>query len=211
MPKAVNIAAEDNLSEAIIRSLLANASRQLKVANSYPIKKGWQDDVGKGGYGYIKKSLVAFNAAAAHTPFVVLIDADDRPCPPQTIAEWLEGKLQHSDLICRVAIREAEAWLLADRSGLSEYLSIPERWIPLDTARIKDPKRYIVRMAARSSRKEIRADLAPPKGSKGKTGPYYTQSLSSFAKGLWQINEASKHSESLRRAKAAIDALSRRL
>ena len=31
MPKAVNIAAEDNLSEAVIRCLLANASRQLKV------------------------------------------------------------------------------------------------------------------------------------------------------------------------------------
>ncbi len=208
---SVNIAAEDNLSEAVIRSLLSNAPQQLKVANSYPLKKGWQDDVGKSGYGYIKKSLVAFNAAAAYTPFVVLIDGDDRPCPPQTIADWLEGKPQHADLVCRVAIREAEAWLLADRSGLSDYLSVPEKWIPLDTARIKDPKRYIVRMAARSSRKEVRADLAPPKGSKGKTGPYYTQSLSSFAKDLWQISEASKHSESLRRAKAAIDGLSRRL
>ena len=201
---------EDKLSEAVVRRLLAGASRQLKVASSYPIKKGWQDDAGKSGYGYIKKSLAAFNEVAAFTPFVVLIDADNRPCPPQTIAEWLEGKPQHSDLVCRVAIREVEAWLLADRPGLSAYLSIPEKCIPLDTARIKDPKRYIVRMAARSSRKEIRADIAPPKGSKGKTGPYYTQSLSSFVRDFWQLKEASKHSESLKRAIAAIDALSLR-
>lgn len=206
----VNIAAEDNLSEAVARRLLANASGKIKVENTYPVKKGWQDEIGKSGYGYIRKALTGFNAAAKFTPFLVLVDADNRPCPPETIAEWLDGKTRHPDLICRVAIREVETWLLADSAELADFLSVSEKCIPADVTRIKDPKRYIVRLAARSSRKEIRSDIAPPPGTKGKTGPYYTQSLCSFVKDHWRIDEAVKHSESLRRAQAAINDLCNR-
>lgn len=198
---------EDRLSETVLRILLSQARGRPVVAQSYPISKGWQKGIGPNGYGYIKKSLHSFNATAAIIPFVVLADADNRPCPPETIASWLGNHPQHPQLIVRIAVREVEAWLLADRSGMANYLGVHESWIPTDTARIKDPKRYISRLAARSRRKEIREELARAPGTRSKTGPYFNQSLQYFVKELWNIPEALKHSDSLRRATKSFDAL----
>ena len=61
------------------------------VAARYPQRKGYENDIGQGGYGYIEKGLSGFNEAAAIHRFIVLIDADDRPCPPQAIAQWLKN------------------------------------------------------------------------------------------------------------------------
>jgi hypothetical protein len=203
----VNIAAEDSLSETVLQTLLSNAKGRLQLANRYPVRKGWQVGVGPSGYGYLKKNLPGFNAAASTIPFVVLVDADDRACPPDTITDWLSGAARHPDCIVRIAVREVEAWLLADRVGLSGFLNVSERWIPTDTARIKDPKRYIVRLAARSRTKAIRDEISPRRGSKGKTGPYYNQALSRFVKDFWDTQRAVQHSDSLSRAIRAIDLL----
>lgn len=207
MHRPVNIAVEDRLSETMLKILLSGAKGKPVVTQSYPIAKGWQKDVGPNGYGYIRKNLAAFNAASAVTPFVVLVDADNRPCPPETISLWLDGILKHQDLFIRIAIREVEAWLLADRSGIASYLAVPDQFIPQDTSRIKDPKRYISRLAARSRRKEIREDLARAAGTRSKTGPFFGQSLQFFAKNLWNVNVARAHSDSLNRAMVAFDQL----
>ena len=207
MSPKVNIAVEDRLSETVLRVLLRHARSRPVVSQSFPISKGWQTEVGPNGYGYIRKNLAAFNAGAKHTPFVVLVDADNRPCPPETIRLWLDGAVQDSNLIIRVAIREVEAWLLADRLGLASYLAVSEECIPHETTRIKDPKRYIARLAARSRRKEIRTDLAREPGTRSKTGPFFAQSLQFFVKNLWDINVARCHSDSLNRAMIALDKL----
>ena len=207
MNRSIDIAVEDRLSETILRVLLASAKGRPKIGRSWPIKKGYQKLEGPSGYGYIRKNLKAFNAVAAERPFVALIDADNRPCPSETIAHWLENEEQHQNLVVRVAIREIEAWLLADRHGLSSFLAVSESWIPLNTARIRDPKRYISRLAARSKRKVIREDLARAPGTRSKTGPYFTQSLQFFAKDQWDIDAACAHSDSLRRARHALDRL----
>ncbi|MCF7789919.1 MAG: hypothetical protein K9N47_27600 [Prosthecobacter sp.] len=207
MHARVNIAAEDRLSEAVLKVLLSNAKGKPVVAHSYPVAKGWQKEVGPNGYGYIKKNLTAFNAASVHTPFVALIDADNRPCPPETIGLWLEGVQQNPTMIIRVAIREVEAWLLADRKGIASYLAVSEECIPIETSRIKDPKRYISRLAARSRRKEIRAELARAPGTRSKTGPVFAQALQFFVNNLWDFQAARAHSNSLDRAMAALDKL----
>jgi hypothetical protein len=206
-PQAVNIAVEDALSEAVVRVLLARSSTKPKIADRYPVKKGWQNGIGPSGYGYIRKSLKAFNAVAGSRPFVVLVDADNRSCPATTIAEWLGGETRHKNLLVRVAVREVEAWLLADKTGFADYLGIPARCIPAETARIKDPKTCIVRLARRSSRRGIRDDLAPASGTSARTGPYYNQGLANFVKNLWDVAAACKNSESLDRARRALDAL----
>jgi hypothetical protein len=205
--RSVNIVAEDILSEAVLQALLSSAKGRLKIANRYPIRKGWEDGIGASGYGYIKKNLRAFNAAAKTTPFVVLVDADDRTCPPDTVADWLSGAAQHSELLVRIAIREVEAWLLADRAGLSEFLAVSEKCVPNDTASIRDPKGCIVRLASRSRKKVIREEMTPPSGTKGKVGPYFNQALCRFVKDLWDLQRAVRNSDSLSRAVRAIDGL----
>lgn len=205
MKKAVNIAVEDRLSETVLRTLLSRSKSKPTIAASYPITKGWEKHGGPNGYGYIKKSLPAFNAASKSKPFVVLVDADNRPCPSETIKDWLEGAQQNPALIVRIAVREVEAWLLADRLGIADFLAVPASCIPSDVSRIRDPKRYISRLAARSRRKEIREDLARTPGTRSKTGPYFHQSLQHFVRNLWDIDVAINHSADLSRAVAALD------
>jgi hypothetical protein len=205
--RSVNIVAEDILSETVLQAILSQARGKLKVANRFPIKKGWEHGIGPSGYGYIKKNLRGFNAAAATTPFIVLVDADDRGCPPGTIVDWLSGATRHPQLIVRIAIREVEAWLLADRAALSDFLVVSEKCIPVQTARIKDPKRYIVRLAARSRRMAIRDQMCPAPNSRAKVGPYYNQTLRRFVRDFWDAARAATCSDSLLRAVRAIDAL----
>jgi hypothetical protein len=205
MNRPVNIAVEDRLSETVLRLLLSRAKGKPFVSKSYPLSKGWQKDIGPNGYGYIKKSLPAFNAASAITPFVILVDADNRPCPPETIKSWLGDETQNPNLVIRIAIREVESWLLADRSGIADFLAVPESCIPLNPSRIKDPKRYLSRLAARSRRREIREDLARAPGTRSKTGPFFSQSLQHFTKDLWDISVARLHSADLNRAILALD------
>jgi Domain of unknown function (DUF4276) len=205
MKKQVNIAVEDRLSETMLRLLLSRAKGKPIVSKSYPVSKGWEKNIGPSGYGYIKKSLPAFNAASAIIPFVILVDADTRPCPRETIKSWLGDETQNPNLVIRIAIREVEAWLLADRSGIADFLAIPESCVPLDPSRIKDPKRYLSRLAARSRRKEIRQDLARAPGTRSKTGPFFSQSLQYFTKNLWNISVARLHSADLNRTIVALD------
>lgn len=171
---------------------------------TYPIKKGWQNGIGRSGYGYIKKALPAFNAAAATVPFIVLADADDRPCPPETIRSWLGSARQHPNLFVRIAVREVESWLLADRVGISNFLAVNATMIPNNPTNVLDPKLAIVELAKQSSRSAIREELAPSPGTRGQVGPYYTQGLSGFARDLWDIDAAAIVSESLMRATWAL-------
>lgn len=207
MSKTVDIAVEDRLSEAVLRRLLAEAPGKLRVGLVHPVRRSWDTTGSTGGYGFIRKSLPGFNARARFQPIVALIDADDRPCPPETIKEWLGGKKRHKQLVIRVAVREVEAWLLADKEGLAEFLAVRKECVPSETQRLKDPKRYIVRLAARSRRREIREDLAPALGTRAKTGPLFTAAMSGFARDLWNPNEAEKHNDSLRRVRKALESI----
>ena len=207
MSKTVDIAVEDRLSEAVLRRLLAEAPGRLRVGLVHPMRRSWDASGSSGGYGYIRKALPGFNAIAGFQPVVVLVDADNRVCPPETISEWLGGKRHHPSLIVRVAVREVEAWLLADADGMSEFLSVRRDCLPLETQRLKDPKRYLVRLAARSRRRDIREELAPAVGTRAKTGPFFTAAVSGFARDLWNPEAAAKNNDSLRRARKALDSL----
>jgi len=206
MPKSVNIVVEDSLSNAILTTLL-NANGGHKVAGSYPIKSSWENGILQTGYGYIKKNLPAFNKASEVTPFVVLFDQDDRPCPIQTINDWLQGQNKHHNLVIRVAVKEVEAWLIADRSGLAEFLSVPKKSITLEPELLSDPKAYIVQLAKNSQSSIVRQDIAPGPRSSATTGPYYTRALANFARTSWDFHEAATRSQSLARAIANISTL----
>ena len=204
MSVRVYIVVEDDLSEAVLKRLLSLTARHVEVVASLPMKKAWQTKGGKSGYGYIRKQLPAFNAAASKMPHIVLVDLDDRDCPPAMIKDWLGSHSRSPDLIVRVAVREVETWLLADQQGMADFLRIQPKCIPTNPERIKDPKRYIVRLAARSRDKTTRESLAPAFGARGKVGPYFARSLAGFVRDLWDMDAAKKNSESLRRALAAL-------
>ena len=102
-PIPVNLATEDELSETVLLKVLKHLNR-FAVGNCYR----------RGGYGYLRKTISGWNGAARGIPFVLLTDLDDCECPQKLLETWL-GTTRHPNLLFRVAVREVESWLLADR------------------------------------------------------------------------------------------------
>jgi hypothetical protein len=156
----------------------------------------------KGGYGYLKKTVNGFNNAAKGTPFIVLCDLEDK-CAPSLITNWLTNP-KHPNLIFRVAVREVEAWLLADADGISSYLGVSRSMVPGNVDNIEDPKGSIIQLAKRSTKRQLRLGMVPSTGSSARVGPDYNGLLSAFVKTTWNIDRACSNSNSLRRAVKAI-------
>ena len=188
-PIPVNLAIEDELSEVVLRRLLAHAERGYAVGNAY----------GRSGYGYLKRTISGWNRAARSIPFVVLTDLDDNDCAATLIENWLTEP-RHPNLIFRVAVREVESWLLAGKSELAKFLQCPERTIPDRPDALSDPKRSLVESARASRSAAIRSRLVPKKGSTAKQGPDYNACLGAFVRTHWVIGAAAANSPSLARA-----------
>lgn len=194
MTPEVNAAVEGDVDEAVLRALVAKAGGRVSAV------------FGKAGKGYLKEKIGAFNHAATHWPWVVLVDLDhDAPCPPEFVRTWVPARSQ--GLCFRVAVREVESWLLADRRGVAGFLGVPEAVVPADADALDDPKSEIVRLATRSRRRDIREDMAPRPGSRLSIGPLYSARLIEFVTDpvrRWDVDEARARSSSLERSVAAL-------
>jgi hypothetical protein len=190
----VDIAVEDALSETVVRRLLDYADRGYAVGVAY----------GRRGYGYLRGTIRGWNRAARGKPFILLTDLDDYPCPTALIQEWLPEP-QSPNLLLRIAVREVEAWLLADRTNLAKYLSVSPMRVPIEPDSLPDAKSSLVDLASRSRSREVRIGIAPKRGSTAKQGPDYNASLSDFARSHWDIDAARLSSRSLARTIARLD------
>jgi hypothetical protein len=164
---------------------------------------------GKNGKPYLLNKLNAYNQAARFTPWVILIDLDhDDDCAPP----YRKSCLPHpAPYMCfRVAVRETEAWLLADRERLAKFLSVGVSRIPLDPERLDSPKSTMVEVARHSRRRGVREDMVPRTGSGRKIGPAYTSLLIEFARDSrqgWRPDVAAKSSDSLKRCMRRLEQL----
>ncbi len=152
----------------------------------------------KGGYGYLKTKIKAFNKAANVLPFLVLTDQDNG-CPPDKIKGWLNHKA-NSNLIFRIAVMKIESWVMADRKTFAKFLSIPLAKFPDKMDEIKDPKQLLLSIVKNSCSRSLIEDIVPRPGSTAKIGPNYNARLSDFVRNSWDVYEAIKCSESLYRA-----------
>ncbi|MCG8339295.1 MAG: hypothetical protein MJE63_32715 [Proteobacteria bacterium] len=182
------LAVEDRLSEAVARKILK------QIDPSFHVKQC----LCKGGQGYLKTNINAFNKAANSIPFFVLTD-QDRGCPPMILSKWLKHEA-NKYLIFRIAVMEIESWILAHRGAFAEFLSISPALIPNNTDSIEDPKQLLLTITARSRSTRLKSDIIPKSGSTATVGPDYNNRLSLFVKDYWNPFEASENSESLARA-----------
>jgi len=196
-PIQVNLAVEDRLSEAVVKRILHVTGRPYAVRACY----------GKEGFGYLKRHVTAFNEAAKHFPWIVLADLDQRQCAPALIRDWLGFSPEEvqNNFVFRVAVREVEAWLMADRQGFSAFLSVPTHRIPPRVDGINDPKLYLINLARRSRRKAIRDDIVPPSDSTSRIGKNYNGRLIEFVNRWWDLSTARRSSPSLDRAVRALE------
>jgi hypothetical protein len=173
---SINLVVEDQLSEFVLRRILDRTGRPYAVCQCFSGH----------GFGYLKKKVEGFNRASAGIPFLLLTDLDNAECPPTLINEWLPVP-RHPNLIFRVAVKEVEAWLLADRKGLAGFLGVSQSHIPNDPEALPDPKAVLIAAARRSRTREIREDLIPQQGTSGKQGPNYNGRLADFVENHWNV------------------------
>ena len=184
----INFVYEDELSEFAMTKLVNSFGNKYYIGNLY----------NGGGFGYIKKNINGFNEASIATPFFVLTDLDNGICPLSLIDEWLKHP-KKPNLIFRVAVREVEAWILADIEGFSHFLGISQTHFPADPESIADPKALLIQLAGRSRKRDVREDIIPINAN-AKIGPNYNGRLMEFVLGEWNINRAKDRSDSLSRA-----------
>ncbi|MBE9483418.1 MAG: DUF4276 family protein [Bacteroidetes bacterium] len=210
----IDIAVEDDLSEAVIRKILPD---------KYVVGK--RRNLKQGGSGHLKKSIRAYNKNAAKgmpitvltdldkpltparrytTPVVIDSDAEKYRCAPTLIKKWLPVPIHHN-LLFRVAVREVEAWVLADRDRFARFLDIEETSIPVDVDGIDDPKKCLTDLARKSCKRELREAIAPKKGSTAKYGKDYNGPLIQFVEDRGDPRAAMRNSPSLKRAIKAVE------
>lgn len=161
---------------------------------------------GKNGKAKLLSQLNGFNNAAREWPWVVLLDLDrDADCAPEAIGSWLTSPSQH--LLLRVAVREIEAWMLADAERFARYFGVRTARIPLRPDKLDNPKRDLVNLVRTSRYTSVRQDVVPKQKSGRDVGPGYTQRLIEYATSVengWRPETAAKNSDSLARCRRAL-------
>jgi hypothetical protein len=185
----IQMAVEDFLSESVLRALLKQSGHGYRIGTCY----------GHKGIGFLRKHISRYNKAARIVPFLVLADLDNVECAPLLVNDWL-GIHKHNNLMLRVAVRQVESWILADRKAFGGFLSIPEVHITTAPDKLKDSKNTLIELARKSRRRDVREALVPKKGSTARIGPDYNGTLGQFVRERWSAERAMKYSESLKRA-----------
>ncbi len=162
---------------------------------------------GKQGKNYIDRKLRGFNNAAKYADWLVLRDMNhDASCAPELKTRLLPQPA--TNMKFRIAVREVEAWLLADRKRFARYLSVPQSSLPTAPESLDSPKQEVVRLASMSRRRAIREDMMPSPGSGTREGPAYASRLVEFVYEQWDPFEAAKRSDSLSRCIRSLGELS---
>ena len=190
----VALATEDELSEAVGVRLLAEHRETLEVGLL----------LRRGGNGYLRSRLANFCQMARLNPMLVITDLDKWTCPAVLCAEWLGRTTQPEKLLLRVAVREIEAWLLADHEAMGALLgqAVASR-LPMLPEAIENLKEFLLGLAARAPR-DVRADLCAEAGAVARQALGYNARLSTFVREIWHPERASSRSDSLRRARERI-------
>ena len=182
-----NYAVEDALSE----SVLLCCFRHSGIEAGKPMVRS--------GFGYLKKIAPALNKTASGIPYVMLTDLDNRDCAPGLIDSWLAHKPRHEDFLFRVAVREVEAWLLADTENFAEFLGVDEAVLPNEFEALVDPKLELLKTVRRSRHRRIREDVVFEAECGPVQGPDYNGALSRFVRGEWDLERAASRCPSLQR------------
>lgn len=181
------------MDEAVVRTLLGHVGRE--TGTIYV----------QGGKSKLLAKLAGFNAAARFSPWVILVDLNgDEACAPAFVSETIPAPSVH--MIFRVAVRQAEAWLMADREGLARYLRVSQALVPTDPEAEADAKQTMVNVARASRDRRVRQDMVPTPGGGRKTGPNYAGRLIEFTTQRWRPDVAAKHADSLNRCMRRLSA-----
>lgn len=182
----ITAAVEGLVDEAVVRRLVQHVGASLGSV------------YGRNGKALLRQRITGYNNAARMAPWIVLVDLNlEADCAPPLRAAWLPNPAPN--MCFRVAVREVESWLLADRERFARFLAVAIHHLPANPEGLDDPKGTVVQVARLARRREIREDMVPRPGTGRVVGPAYTSRLIEFVATRWRPEVAARSSESLRR------------
>lgn len=159
----------------------------------------------------LRRALPGYNDAAKRSPWFIVVDLDDEcPCASMLVHAWLP--VPSPQMRFRVAVRQIEAWLLADADRFSMVFGVRRGQVPDTPDELDDPKGTVLSLVAASKKSAIKADMIPRPGSGRRVGPAYAARLIEFVtrgEGGWRLEHAAAASPSLRRCVERVDELVR--
>lgn len=181
---AIPALVEGHLDSVFLPTLLFQIGRadlDLTIRNAGGGSKFWRD-------------AKRYNDAARHQQIIALADLEQHECAPTLIGIELPNKNPGFHL--RIAVRMLEGWLIADRRSIAAFLRVNISAVPVAPDAEQHPKRKLVEIAGRSTRRAIREAMIP--GDSGATvGPDYVATMSEFVREQWQVSAAQCNSPSL--------------
>lgn len=201
MPSGIRVFVEGRADEHIIRHLLAHCE-----ITATPIKA-------TGGKQLLIKDYLPKVTAAAqyhNQAALIVLDLDQEACAVTYLQELLETVPPL--LSIRVAVREIEAWLMADREHCAKFFRIPVGKLPEEPETILDPKTHLLNLIQGSSNQKIKRDMLPYKTG-GRVGPGYTTRIQEFMthpQYPWRPDVAAQTADSLARCIRALRELKTR-
>jgi len=187
----IALATEDELSETIGMRLINDAGMSVSLTFR------------QGGFGYLKSRMKKWIELVRNgVPLILLTDLDSTDCASHLILDWSGGKALPNNLVLRVAVREVEAWLLADHIACAGLLGKRCR-LPVDPETLRDPKQTLLNLAKGAPR-VVRRDLVAEDNAAAAQGLGYNLRLCSFVREQWAPARAAQRSDSLARARSRI-------
>ncbi|MFZ4394082.1 MAG: hypothetical protein ACOYOU_00490 [Kiritimatiellia bacterium] len=163
------------------------------------------------GFSAIKQDITKYNNLARNgVPVLILTDLDSRACCRLLMDEWFGGRpALDRNMLLRICVREAEAWLMADPDPLARLLRLPIKRFPSCPEQLPDPKLCLLNLARKAPAK-IRNGLLPERESTARIGPRYNELLLPLL-AAWNIDQAAKSAPSLAKARHRIGELAQRV
>ncbi len=172
---------EDAPSAEVVRRLVEVGNR-INTNSHIILEEGFP--VIKSGYVAIKEMCNVFvNMARAGIHTMVLVDLDDTDSPCTLIHEWFsllekEGASLPPECLFRIAVREVESWILADRKNWAEFIGIAASNFSSTPDLLDDPQRHIFEVVRSKGRKKFHRGMLPSGTSH--IGPLYRAGKSSI-------------------------------
>lgn len=159
------------------------------------------------GVTKLRANLERYQSLARMHHVLCIADTDGH-CVSEMLRLWQPDGTQER-LTLRFAVNEADAWAIADRTGFAHAFGVSPAIVPRDPDEVRDVKREVLTMAARSKKRVIR-DEVPSQRDPTKPGSGYNAHLCGFVRGVWRVDAAAAVSASLARAVRAVSRLADR-
>jgi Domain of unknown function (DUF4276) len=195
----ISLATEDQLSEAVGLRLLSETEPLLEP---YQLLR-------RDGFGYLRSRMDSWCQLARDQALFLLTDLDRKVCPKELIDDWFRDRACPPNFLFRVAVREVEAWLLADHLGMRTLIGSKGK-LPEAPDEIPDPKLVLLGLARLASR-TVREDLVRLDGNALRQGVGYNALLCEWVQSSWSPERAAQRSPSLGRTRVRLAELARQV